>query len=330
MTGGRRIVLLWLALTASRLLLAQADTSAAGPAKGADSLHGAGWGRLHVKSEPADAAVFLDGMPVGRTPLEFSRRASDSLVVLIVKQFFEPWKSTVALRAGDTVRVMAVLRRIETQVNVAVADSAAVVSVDGQPVSTGSLLHFTLPPGNHLLRVDDSVSGRTVSRGILIGESQQPQYEARLGYRSFWRVVASAFVPGLAQCMDGAYLKGAAMFAATGAAAADALASANKYDDRAGQYNAALAAYRGAASEQNAIALRAVALARQDDANSAYRAKNVAYVIFGVAYALNIVDAVLNHMLADDIRLVPGTENTRVVTNTGVPAVSLRAEIVIR
>ena len=330
MTGGRRIVLLWLALTVPRLLLAQADTSAAKPANGADSLYGAGRGRLLVTSEPADAAVFLHGMPVGRTPLEFSRHASDSLGILIVKQFFEPWRTTVAIRAGDTVRVMAVLRKIETQVSVAVADSAAVVFVDGQPVSTGSLLRFSLLPGNHLLRVDNAASGRTVSRGILVGESQQPQYEARLGYHSFWHVVASAFVPGLAQCMDGAYLKGVAMFAATGAALADALVSAKKYDDRAGQYNAALAAYRGAVSEQDAIALRVVALARQDDANSAYRAKNVAYVIFGVAYALNVVDAVLNHMLADDIRLVPGTENGNVVAGAGMPAVSLRAELVIR
>ena len=325
-----RSALFFIVCAAPGILLAQADTSGArAPVRG-DSAAARSFGCLCVTSEPSQAAVFLGDRAAGRTPLTLTAPASDSLTVLVVRQFCEPWKTTVTLRGGDTLRITALLRRIETQVSVVAADSTSRVIVDGRRESTGSLFRFTISPGYHSIRVDEPGSGRSVSRRILMGESQQQTYEARLGYRSFWRLGASALVPGLSQFMDGAYLEGAGILASNSVAAIYALGCARTYSDRLGGYATALADYRGALTEQDAAARRQIAIARQDDANSAYRARNVAYVILGAAYALNIVETILNHMLSDEIRFVPGEDESRFVAALQTPAFVMRAELVIR
>jgi hypothetical protein len=66
---------------------------------------------------------------------------------------------------------------------------------------------------------------------------------------------------------------------------------------------------------------------RHDDLNSAYRTRTVSFVALGVVYAFNLFDTVLNHLLVDDIRYLPGDADLKFIVSAGGSALMLRAEL---
>ena len=160
---------------------------------------------------------------------------------------------------------------------------------------------------------------------------QEQHYEAELGYHSFWRLAGSVVIPGYAQFADHAYLKGTGILALSVAAIAYAVSSGNSYSDRLGEYNASVASYAAASTEQDAVIRREIMFQRHDDLNSAYKIRTVSLVALSVVYAINLFDTVMNHMLADDIRYLPGGADLKFVASAGsVPALLLRAELTFR
>jgi hypothetical protein len=284
-------------------------------------------GFLRVSSVPRGAGVFIKGAFAGVTPLVIERKPEDSLSVLVTKQFFQPWRTTVSLKAGETVRIMALPNRIDASLSILVSSPGASVFVDGRFAGAGPVLDFPVPAGGHELLVRDSLTGRSVRRNITIGEAQGEDYAAALGYHSLWRLVGSVVVPGYAQFADGAYLKGGGILTLSAAAVVFALGSAGSYSDRLGEYNAAVAAYGSASNEQDASIHREIMFQRHDDLNSAFRTRTASFALLGAVYALNIVDTILNHMLADEIRFMPGRTDVRFVASAGRSSLMLRTEL---
>jgi hypothetical protein len=66
---------------------------------------------------------------------------------------------------------------------------------------------------------------------------------------------------------------------------------------------------------------------RHDDLNSAFRTRTASFVLLGAVYALNIVDTILNHMLADEIRFMPGRTDVRFVASAGRSSLMVRTEL---
>jgi hypothetical protein len=265
----------------------------------------------------------------GVTPLSIVQPAGDSVSVLVSKQFFQPWQTAVSVKAGDTVRITAIPHRMDSRLTVLVSDPGGNVYVDGRLAGSGSVLDFPVLPGAHELLVRDSLTGRSVKRYITFGESQAQDYAADLGYHSVWRLAGSIVIPGYAQCADGAYLKGAGIFALSAAAIAFTVGSAGSYSDRLGDYNAAVAGYAAAATEEDAVIRREIMFQRHDDLNSAFKTRTVAFVALGAVYALNIVDTILNHMVADEIQFLPGRTDVKFVASAGRSSVMLRTELIL-
>jgi hypothetical protein len=295
-----------------------------------DSAGNAGSGCLIITSVPGGAGVIIQGVYAGATPLWVVRRPGDSISILVLKQFFEPWQTAVSLKGGDTVRMTAIPHRLHTRLTVIGSDPEANVYVDGLFAGSGSVINFPVLPGAHELLVRDSLTGRSARRYVTFGEAQAQDYAADLGYRSVWRLAGSMVIPGYAQWADGAYLKGGGLFALSAAAIAFTAGSAGAYSDRLGDYNNAAAGYAAAPTEQDAVIRREIMFQRHDDLNNAYRTRTVAFVALGAVYALNIVDTILNHMLVDDIRFLPGRTDVKFVASAGRSSLMLRTELILR
>jgi len=225
---------------------------------------------------------------------------------------------------------MAYPYRMDARVSILVSDRDAVVVIDGVSGSPGTVRDFVVQAGEHEILVRDSVTGRTARRFLTIGDGQEQHYEAELGYHSLWRLAGSAVIPGFAPLADHAYLKGTGILALSVAAAAFAVNSGNAYSDRLGEYNTSVASYAAASTEQDAVIRREIMFQRHDDLNSAYKTRTVSFVALGVVYACNLFDTVLNHLLVDDIRYLPGGADLKFIAGTGGSALMLRAELIFQ
>jgi hypothetical protein len=68
-------------------------------------------GVLSIVSKPSGARVFLDGHPVGTTPLTLSKAPAGSHVVRLEREGYMPWSSGIQVVAGEQNRVTASLER---------------------------------------------------------------------------------------------------------------------------------------------------------------------------------------------------------------------------
>jgi hypothetical protein len=117
------------------------------------------------------------------------------------------------------------------------------------------------------------------------------------------------------------------LLALSAAAIAFAVHSGNAFADRLGEYNASVASYAAAPTEQDAVIRREIMFQRHDDLNGSYRTRTVSFVALGVVYAFNLFDTVLNHMLVDDIRYLPGGADLKFVASAGGTTLMFRAEL---
>ena len=67
-------------------------------------------GTLLVASEPAGASVFVNGRPVGVTPLKIPEQRAGSLALRITREGFQRWTAAVQVPAGRSTQITATLR----------------------------------------------------------------------------------------------------------------------------------------------------------------------------------------------------------------------------
>ena len=95
------------------------------------------FGLLDVRSEPAGAAVIVDGTQAGRTPLR--RKVAEGNHALEVRadaEHLRPHSAHVAVRRGTEEKLVVTLEEITGALLVATEPPGATVSVDGQRVGT--------------------------------------------------------------------------------------------------------------------------------------------------------------------------------------------------
>jgi hypothetical protein len=68
-------------------------------------------GKLSVESRPDGAHVFLDGKPVGTTPLTMPSVSAGEHAIRIEREGYRRWSSSVRIVAGEQNRLTASLER---------------------------------------------------------------------------------------------------------------------------------------------------------------------------------------------------------------------------
>ncbi len=109
-------------------------------------------GTLGVESEPAGAAVSLNGEARGVTPLNLSDLALGEYEVKVEAKGFLPFTQKVTLGDAQPVQVRATLTRPapgQATLDVLSTPFGAAVSIDGQPVGQTPLTGYKLKAGTH-------------------------------------------------------------------------------------------------------------------------------------------------------------------------------------
>jgi TonB family protein len=109
-------------------------------------------GTLGVESEPAGAAVSLNGEARGVTPLNLSDLALGEYDLKLEARGFLPFSQKVTLSDGQPVQVRATLTRpspSQATLDVLSTPFGASVAIDGQPAGQTPLTGYKLKPGPH-------------------------------------------------------------------------------------------------------------------------------------------------------------------------------------
>jgi hypothetical protein len=80
------------------------------PARRQDEVSAPFVGTLEVTSNPAGAQVFVNGRPVGVTPLTLSKQRAGSLALQITREGYERWSASIQVLTNRVTQVTATLR----------------------------------------------------------------------------------------------------------------------------------------------------------------------------------------------------------------------------
>jgi CRISPR/Cas system-associated exonuclease Cas4 (RecB family) len=121
-------------------------------------------GAIDITSSPADAAVYLDGVLKGTTPLSIVNLDPGSYTVRIEKSGYEVWEENITVSAGETELVEAALTPIPSPTPTVTPTSS----------ETGNLFVSSYPTGAKILIDGKDTGGRTntIVKGIPVGTRQ--------------------------------------------------------------------------------------------------------------------------------------------------------------
>lgn len=111
-------------------------------------------GELRIGSEPAGAAVLLDGRSVGKTPLALRDLSPGNYEVAFRKEGFVSMSERVTVRAGEQAAVRATLTQPKGEVTVLVRPWGSIY-IDGELKRSDTDVQYStsLPAGTHKVRV---------------------------------------------------------------------------------------------------------------------------------------------------------------------------------
>ena len=110
-------------------------------------------GSLSVRSQPTGARVYLDGDPIGETPLELSDVSVGSHEVRMEKDLYRDWTGSVVVEVGATATVVATLTESPSSIVVSSQPSEARVYIDDIFVATTPVEITNVRPGTYRVRV---------------------------------------------------------------------------------------------------------------------------------------------------------------------------------
>jgi tRNA A-37 threonylcarbamoyl transferase component Bud32 len=109
---------------------------------------------LSVSTQPNQATVFVDGEPVGTTPLTQHEVASGERTVRVEKEGYRPVDTTIAVSEGGPIDLSGLtLAAQEAQFSLTTNPDGATVFVDGRNVGETPLLSEDVSGGTHDVRI---------------------------------------------------------------------------------------------------------------------------------------------------------------------------------
>lgn len=106
---------------------------------------------LRISSDPSDAAVYIDGEYRGKTPLTVEL-PSGTHEIVVAKEGYRPYNTTVVLETGEYKTLYASLERIVGKLKVESTPSNAKVYVDGDYIGRTPIT-YELPPGTYRVKL---------------------------------------------------------------------------------------------------------------------------------------------------------------------------------
>ncbi len=130
---------------------------------------------LEIATQPTDAAVFVDGVPMGKAPLFLTPVSRGVHQVKVTREGFVPSELSLEVTGeGPPIPLRFTLQPATGTLRLESEPSRALVKVDGRDVGTTPVAALHVTPGGHELRVE-SAGFRTWVRKVsaAVGETVQ-------------------------------------------------------------------------------------------------------------------------------------------------------------
>jgi len=250
---------------------------------------------LVVNTVPDSAAVYVENVFIGRSPLRLSNEHGGWKTVKVMKLNKAPWEDHIFLAPGTTVTVNATLKSKFGTLTVDVFSNDVDVLIDGRTASQGSLTDFMIPGGMHDIGARNADSSAIVTETAYISPGETVHFQARFGKPTMAPFLWSMALPGLGQAVNGSPGKGLIFLGGFAAACVFTATMNSRYQGELGQYNAAVDQYRKATTEDAAKGAGDNLASQYQRLNSPYRLRTAGIVLAGAVYVFSLVDAFLNH-----------------------------------
>jgi len=250
---------------------------------------------LLITSVPESAAVYVENILVGKTPVHLSNQKPGWKSVQVMRLNHAPWQERVLLSPGALVRVDAKLESKFGTLSLDVFSSDVEVMIDGKSVSRGSLEDYMIPGGWHDIGARKAGGEEEVSESVYFFPGQSARWQARFDVPSRRAFYWSLLLPGLGQMTCGAPSKGTILMVGCGAACLFSSIEYLHFQSNLKDYNSAHDKYRLLKDETQAKIAG-------DDVGAQYQStKNVhnlvvgGIVVAGAIYLVSLADAWFNH-----------------------------------
>ena len=250
---------------------------------------------LVVRSEPDSAAVYVENVFVGRSPLRITNQRKGWKTIKVMKVNSAPWEDYVYCSPGNLIVVNAVLKSKFGTLSLDVFSDDIDVMIDGKVAGRGSLRDYMIAGGWHDVGARSADSLRSVVEPFYFKPGESVHLQARFGERSWKALAYSAALPGLGQILDGSTEEGVAMMSGFAATGEYVLVMHIYYLGKVSEFNDAHAAYMGLRSEDAALIAGNDLTAKYQAIHDASRARTIGWAVAGAVYVYSLVDAFLNH-----------------------------------
>lgn len=145
-------------------------------------------GMVQVSSQPADATVFIDGVPGGRTPVTRKVEHGER-TIRVEKRGYEPFTTSVTVKRDETVNTFARLKMQPIPITIQTDPSPAKVIVNGKYCGDSPCVFRAEQPGKYTIRAEKDNFAGTV-REITVAAGDRPnistlKLESELGSLEF-------------------------------------------------------------------------------------------------------------------------------------------------
>lgn len=136
-------------------------------------------GSLYLTSEPSGAAVTMNGIPQGVTPLELSRIPKGRVSLAFTLDGYEPQKRELMIDAGDSPEVHIVMAGKPGSLSLTSEPSGVRFYINDRPYGKGPLVIPNLKAGRYMVRAERE-GHETITKNIFIGLGQDVSEEFKL------------------------------------------------------------------------------------------------------------------------------------------------------
>ena len=247
---------------------------------------------INVTSNMKNCDVFIDGVLVGKTPLERFKTKPGKIVLEVKKTEYKVFKKTLA----DL--------RVEREIKAKLIPNFSFLSFDYDINSgifkvNGSVIDPKSPTKVEIGKNSFGIESEEIKNAYVKNMNIIPNHNYNIKIRkkatNYMNVVYSALIPGLGQYNNDAQLKGAGIFSGFLLSVAGYLYSDNEFRNKKDELADAMRVYKMTYDPNIIVAKRLKAEEIISEGNSANTFRNISLISAAVIYLYNLVDVILFH-----------------------------------
>jgi hypothetical protein len=248
---------------------------------------------ISIQSSPPGAAVFVENIYAGATPLKIPARRAGWITVKLAKRDFALYEENVRLEPGKTIELVAHLESRYGTVTLETFSDNYEVLIDGKKTGVGSIREQMIPAGMHDFVVRRLDRADSLQQTVFIGAGESVRWGARFDLFTTKYVLTSMLLPGLGQINSGATTKGSIFLTSFAASTVTAVIMGVVYSSKLDDYNKAYDNYGTITTIAAANAAGKDLISRHDELNTFYTLRSIAIGATVSIYVVSLVDALL-------------------------------------